>query len=272
MDGGKSSKLVGMHLHDSVIVRHQPAPGGYRLLVLEASVLAAVAIPGQFLHIRVPNLWQAALRRPFSICRVDGTLIHLLYKTVGAGTDALARLPVGTSISLLGPLGNGFPVDTGDRIPVLVGGGYGVAPLLFLATRLPRTGLLFAGGRTSADILLKDDFEALGWEVRLSTEDGSLGVKGRVTDALDAWASTANATDCELFACGPDRMLRAVGDRAAAWGCPAWLSLDKHMGCGVGACLACVQHLRQEDGSVHKVRVCRDGPVFAAKDIVWGDA
>lgn len=268
----KSRTLEPMQITEAILSRHEPAPGGYRRVVLEAPDLAAVARPGQFLHLRIPNLWQGALRRPFSICLVEDGRIHVLYKTVGAGTEALALLPAGASVNLLGPLGNGFPLEIGDRTPVLVGGGYGVAPLLFLAKRLPRKGLLFAGGRTAADILLRDEFEDLGWDVRLSTEDGSVGIRGRVTAALDAWAETADTSRCEIFACGPDGMLRAVGDRAIAWKCPGWLSLDKHMGCGVGACLACVQALRREDGTVHKGRVCRDGPVFAASEIVWEGA
>lgn len=259
-----------MHITEATITRHEPAPGGYRLIVFDAPKLATAANPGQFAHVRVPNLWQSALRRPFSLCRVEGQHVSILYKNVGVGTAALAQLPVGTKVNLLGPLGNGFPTDIGNRQPVLVGGGYGVAPLLFLATRLARMGLLFAGGRTAADILLRQEFEALGWDVRLTTEDGSLGLKGRVTDALDAWLATADAAASEWFACGPDGLLRAVGDRAMARGCRAWLSLDKHMGCGVGACLACVQTLRREDGSQHVGRVCRDGPIFEAREIVWG--
>lgn len=260
-----------MQLTEAKIVRHEPAPGGYRRIVFESPAVAAAAKPGQFIHLRVPTLWKAALRRPFSLCRIDGELVHVLYKDVGVGTAALARLPVGTAVNLLGPLGNGFPPPAAGRLPLLVGGGYGVAPLLFLATRLPRPGVLFAGGRTARDILLREEFAALGWDVRLTTEDGSLGLRGRVTDALDAWLSEPAAQESEWFACGPDGLLRAVGDRAIARGCRAWLSLDKHMGCGVGACLACVQTLRHADGSEYVARVCRDGPIFEAREIVWGE-
>jgi dihydroorotate dehydrogenase electron transfer subunit len=261
-----------MHLTDATIVRHDPASGGYRRIVFDAPRFSETARPGQFLHLRIPNLRQAALRRPFSICLVEGTSVQVLYKTVGTGTEALARLPAGMTVSLLGPLGNGFPLETGERLPVLVGGGYGVAPLLFLASRLPRRGLVFAGGRTQRDLLLQEEFAALGWEYHASTEDGSAGVRGRVTDALDAWAGAAERPQGELFACGPDGMLKAVGERAVAWNVSAWLSLDKHMGCGVGACLACVQTLRRADGSLHIARVCRDGPVFAAREVVWEGA
>ncbi len=261
-----------MQLTDAVLRDQSPAPGGYRRLVLEAPEVAGTARPGQFLHVRIPNLPSSALRRPFSICQVRADEVELLYKCVGAGTDALARLAAGTRVSLLGPLGNGFPPLPEGRRPLLVGGGYGVAPLLFLASRLPRAALLFAGGRSRSDLLLRAEFEALGWGSRWTTEDGSFGQQGRVTDALDRWHAEAGEAECRsaaLFVCGPDGLLRAVGERAVRWDCPAWLSLDKHMGCGIGACLACVQALRNPDGSTRIGRVCREGPVFEAREIVW---
>ena len=152
---------------------------------------------------------------------------------------------------------------------MLVGGGYGVAPLLFLATRLGRRGSLFVGGRTEEDVLLADEFRALGWDVRIATEDGSAGVRGRVTVAIDAALASVPAGGAEWFVCGPDGLLRAVGALAGERGETAWLSLDKHMACGVGACLACVQTLRRKDGSTWIGRVCKDGPVFESREIVW---
>jgi dihydroorotate dehydrogenase electron transfer subunit len=152
-----------------------------------------------------------------------------------------------------------------------VAGGYGVAPLYFLAVRMPQRGVLFVGGATAADILLADAFRDLGWTVQIATEDGSLGTRGWVTAPLDAWLKTnAGGNDPEFFACGPNGMLRAVGTRAATGGYPAWLSLDRHMGCGVGACLACVQRVLKE-GRETLVRVCTEGPVFAARDVLWED-
>ncbi len=259
-----------MQTEESRIVFHGPLVGDYRLMVLDAPETARTAAPGQFVHLRVPGLEETALRRPLSIHRAAEGRIHLLYKVVGRGTRALSEACAGAAVNVLGPLGRGFPLDIGDRVPLLVGGGFGVAPLLFLAERLPRAGVLFAGGRTAGDILLRDEFEALGWELRLATNDGSLGVEGFVTDAMDAWAAeTGKAAASELFACGPNGMLRAVGDRAGAWGCDAWLSLDERMVCGVGACLACVQKIRGADGGVRWGRVCKDGPVFESREIVW---
>lgn len=103
----------------------------------------------------------------------------------------------------------------------------------------------------------------------MATQDGSRGATGLVTDVLDAWVADHGDQGLELYACGPDGMLKAVGERSIAWGCKGWLSLDKHMGCGVGACLACVQEIRLPDGSTDLLRVCKDGPVFEAADIVW---
>lgn len=245
----------------------RPLAQGYSVLTLEAPAIAAEARPGQFVHVRIPTLAESRLRRPFSIYDADPASGHLfvLYKVVGLGTRHLAALPEGTTLQVLGPIGSPFPLEP-EGVPYLVGGGYGVAPLWFLATRLPRCGILFVGGRTAADILEVDRFRVAGWEVRVATQDGSLGVKGLVTDPLDA--ALAENPKAELYACGPDGMLRAVGERAIRHGIRGWLSLDKHMVCGVGACLACVQKVRTAEGE-RLARVCVDGPVFEAREIVW---
>lgn len=259
---------VQARVHSQAQVR-----GDYRLIVLECPDVAALSRPGQFVHVRVPKLDAAVLRRPFSIYAAGDALLSILYKQVGKGTAALAgRLP-GDTVDLLGPLGNGFPVPAPSVHPVLVAGGYGVAPLSFLASTLTRPGTVFIGGRSRMDILCEEDFSARGWRVEVTTEDGSVGTRGRVTNALDAWLAQAPAAQsAEAFVCGPDGLLRAVAERFIARDRPAWLSLDKHMGCGVGACLACVQRVRGVDGTAEWVRVCREGPVFAAADVIWEGA
>jgi dihydroorotate dehydrogenase electron transfer subunit len=248
-------------------IRSQEACGAHYRILTVATGAGATAQPGQFIHVRIPRLAGSVLRRPFSIYRADADHITILYKTVGVGTDALARLPAGEPVSLMGPLGNGFPEPGGDTIPVLVAGGYGVAPLWMLASRAPRTGILFVGAATAEDVLLVDAFKELGWSVEVATEDGSQGDTGLVTVSLDRWLETTTEAP-EFFACGPDGMLKAVGDRAIQRDARAWLSLDKHMGCGVGACLACVQKVRK-NGEEGWGRVCKDGPVFEAREIVW---
>ncbi len=251
------------------VKEQRPLTPDYFLLRLDAPEVAGAARPGQFVHVRVPGLDDASLRRPFSVYDAADGCLSVIYKTVGRGTAQLARLAIGDAVPVIGPLGNGFPLDNGGRAPLAVAGGYGVAPLSFLARRIGRAGVLLAGARGAADLLCLDDFQNAGWEVRVATQDGSRGARGLVTDLLDAWLAAHPGVPPEIYACGPDGMLRAVGTRASAAGARAWLSLDKHMVCGVGACLACVQRLRRPDGSEWIGRVCHDGPVFEAREIVW---
>jgi len=258
-----------MQIEKTIVRTHELVGGDYRQLVLDAPVTAGAAVPGQFVHLRVPRLDGSVLRRPFSIYRARDGRLSILYKTVGRGTRAMEHIAVGDTVDMIGPLGNGFPLEEIGNNPALVAGGYGVAPLSFLAGEVDVRGTVFIGGATDRDILCVGDFESLGWSVRITTEDGSLGEKGLVTHALDAWLGEQTGTAPVYYACGPDGMLRAVGERAVAAGHTAWLSLDKHMGCGVGACLACVQKIRDEDGSVTWKRVCKDGPIFEASVIEW---
>lgn len=264
-----------MKTEKTKIIEHSNLVGDYRLLVLDAPEISAQAVPGQFVHIRIPQLEESALRRPFSLYRAQDNTVSILYKVIGRGTAVLATAAEGSFLDVMGPFGNGFPVPSGDITPLLVAGGYGVAPLYFLATRCSQKGILFVGGATVLDILCIEEFEQVGWDVRIATMDGSLGIQGLVTDVLDAWLKENSASDDysparqEIFACGPDGMLKALGERAIDGGFNGWLSLDKHMGCGVGACLACVQKLRSEDGQGYWGRVCKDGPVFEAREIVW---
>jgi dihydroorotate dehydrogenase electron transfer subunit len=258
-----------MKIEQARVVSHIPYSGDYRLLALDCAGIAAAVQPGQFVHLHIPRLESAVLRRPFSVFKASAATITILYKRVGRGTEAMTRLAPGDALNLIGPLGNGFPLEP-KGTPVLVAGGYGVAPLCFLAERLRVKGLLFVGGAKAADVLCVEDFRRLGWGVHVATEDGALGAKGFVTAALDAWLAQRQQSDAlEFFASGPDGMLKAVGAKAMARGCRAWLSLDKHMGCGVGACLACVQKIKLDDGTTVWARVCREGPVFEARQIVW---
>jgi dihydroorotate dehydrogenase electron transfer subunit len=252
------------------VASQAPLKAGYWALELDAKAIADRACPGQFVHVRVPGLERVSLRRPFSIFGAGEGVLKLLYKTVGRGTEEMNRLRPGDEVQVIGPLGNGFPLAP-QGVPLLVAGGYGVAPLCFLAGRLACKGVALVGGRSGDDVLACEAFERLGWQVRVATQDGSLGERGLVTAPLDRELARLKAEGlaAELYACGPDGMLRAVGERAVAAGCRGWLSLDKHMVCGVGACLACVQNLRREDGSTWIGRVCHDGPIFEAREIVW---
>ena len=259
-----------MKVENANVLEHRDFGGGYNLLVLDVPAVASQVVPGQFIHLRVPRLGGAVLRRPFSVFKADDSSLSVLYKQVGRGTRAMAVIRAGEVLSIVGPLGNGFPEADPAAFPVLVAGGYGVAPLYLLASRTPAKGILFVGGRSAIDILCIDQFEALGWDVQITTEDGSLGETGLVTSALDRWMADGGSERApEFFACGPDGLLKAVGDRALAAKRPGWLSLDKHMGCAVGACLVCVQKIREDNDTVVWKRVCKDGPIFEAREIVW---
>ncbi len=241
----------------------------YLFLSLRAPRTAALARPGQFVHVRVPGLDQAALRRPFSIYDARGGILSLVYKRVGRGTEQMATLKEGARFDVIGPLGNGFPLPKPDVTPVLVAGGYGVAPLHFLARVISTPGHLFVGGRTAADILCADAFLKLNWTLHVATEDGSRGTRGRVTEVLYPWLDEHSATPVEIFSCGPDGLLKTLAQRMKETPHQTWISLDKHMMCGVGACLACVQKVVKPDGAVAQLRVCHDGPVFEARSVVW---
>ncbi len=252
------------------VLAHEDWGAGYRYLLLDAPSIAADARPGQFVHVKVPGLEASALRRPFSIFNAADGKLELLYKQVGRGTRTLASVAAGETVNVLGPLGRGFPVKA-DGVPLLVGGGFGVAPLYFLARVLlarqdaapPK---LFVGGRTKADLLALDRFAELGIEVFPATNDGSVGVQGLVTDPLDdeMIRLRGEGRAFELFACGPDPMLKAVALRATGSKSKGWISMDRHMICGVGACYACIQKTVRGNS-----RCCIEGPVFAAEDLIW---
>ena len=253
------------------VIEHAELGNGYRYLVLDAPKLASALRPGQFVHVRVPALETSALRRPFSVFDAADGRVSLLYKTVGRGTAALNAARPGETVRVLGPLGHGFP-DRCDGVALLVGGGYGVAPLHFLARRLlalgkrPSDVKLFVGGRTQGDLLALDRFAALGIGLHTATNDGSVGAKGFVTEPLDeVLAALRRAGGAfEFFVCGPDGLLKAVAERAVGTGAKGWISMDRHMVCGVGACYACIQKTVRGNS-----RCCIEGPVFAAEDIVW---
>src|SRR5512137_721980 len=154
----------------------------YFRLVVRAPQIAPLVQPGQFVHVRILPLKDALLRRPFSIFQVSGDTLSILYKTVGQGTEVLSRMRRGEELSMIGPLGHGFTVPPpAGETPLLVAGGYGMAALYLLAQRSPQKGIAFVGGRRRVDILCEAEFRTLGWDVRITTEDGSHGERGLVT-------------------------------------------------------------------------------------------
>lgn len=216
----------------------------------------AVTAPGQFVNIRLDGCF---LRRPVSVCDWDAGGLTLVFKAVGQGTEAMARLQPGAQLDLLCGLGNGFPLARCGAHPLLIGGGLGAAPLYGLAKTLrargaaPRVLLGFGSGE---EVFYEKEFRALGVETALTTVDGSAGARGLVTDALPA------ASSFDVFcACGPLPMLKAV---SAALPGPGFVSLEERMGCGFGACMGC--SIQTKSGSR---RVCKDGPVFAREELLW---
>ena len=272
------------------IVSNERDTDSYFRLVLRAPQIAPLIQPGQFAHVRVLPLKDALLRRPFSIFQVSGDTFSILYKTVGKGTDALARMGAGEELSVIAPLGHGFTVPKrGGETPLLVAGGYGMAAMYLLAQRSPQKGIVFVGGRRRVDILCEKEFQALGWDVRVTTEDGSHGEKGLVTQPLLAelrssrgneaqikkskkgqslLTSAATCRKMKIFACGPTPMLKAVGKIAEEFNVPAELSMDEHMCCGVGVCLTCVIPVKTGDGWEYQ-RTCTEGPVFDSRQVMW---
>lgn len=233
------------------------APGFFRF-DLECPKLAEKASAGQFVHIRVPGF---TLRRPISIAKIlpgkEG--LSLVFEVRGDGTKELSRLREGDLLDLMGPLGHGFTLLAPDAKAVFAGGGIGLPPLLEAASHYRRPTVL-AGFRTAAAVILKEDFEAIGADFRLSTDDGTAGEAGTVLPLLDRRLAEEKADI--LYACGPVPMLRAVRDLALERGIRCELSLEERMGCGVGACLVCA--CKTADGMK---QVCKDGPVFPAEEV-----
>ena len=281
------------------VLEHRKIRGDCRVITFASPRIAPVVRPGQFVNLRVEGFADRVLRRPFSVFKAGEKKITILYKIVGAGTALMARLRPGDTASLIGPLGNGYPRPDAGALPVLVAGGYGAAALYLLAERARQKGIIFIGGRSARDILCAADFRQLGWKVFVATEDGSLGRKGMVTDILVKYLGNTKmvgrehlappdkngnggagthapylGTKPEIYSCGPMGMLKAVSRLAVSGGWKAWLSLDRHMGCGVGACLACVQKVRVPGARSGEkgwkwARICTEGPVFECREIIW---
>jgi dihydroorotate dehydrogenase electron transfer subunit len=254
----------------------------YYKMGIDCPEIASRAAPGQFIMIRVSYQLDPLLRRPFVIHRIQRTntgsysQVEILYKVVGKGTEIMSEMKKGDGIDLLGPLGNGYRIDSNIRTAILVGGGIGVAPLLSLAENIIsqcsrlKSLLLLLGGKGRDDVLCVEEFEKLGVEVRVATEDGSLGHRGVVVDLLlDCLKSRDYSTDsfAHCFACGPDTMLKEVSKIITKKGISCQISLEDRMACAVGACLGCVVKTKA-GGDVYK-KVCKDGPVFDSNEIIW---
>lgn len=246
-----------------IISQQEIAPNIYDMW-LETD-LAGQAGAGQFLCI-YPRNAATLLPRPISICQVseDRSALRIVYRIAGQGTAEFASYRKGETAAVLGILGNGFPLEgTAGKKVFLMGGGIGIPPMLQLARELDTDKQIVVGYRDS-HLFLKEDLEKYG-RVYVATEDGSAGTKGNIMDAVRENGLEAGL----IFACGPMPMLRAVKQYAAEQRIKAYISLEEHMACGVGACLGCVVKTREKDhhSHVHNARICTDGPVFDAEEV-----
>ena len=207
-------------------------------------------LPGQFVNIRVEGQF---LRRPISVCNITDGVLTIIYKVVGVGTEAMSQLPIGTQLDVLTVLGNGYDLSKAGDNPLLVGGGVGVPPMYMLARQLREMGKtvrVILGFNTQDEVFYEEEFRAIGCDVTVTTVDGSHGVKGFVTNALDGQQSY-------YYTCGPLPMIKALLQAAGTHG---EVSMEERMGCGFGACMGCTIQTTQGPK-----RVCKEGPVFPAE-------
>ena len=249
----------------STVIEQKMIADGICSMWLDAKEVAVQAKPGQFISV-YSNDKSRVLPRPISICEIDrekGTL-RIVYRVVGKGTEEFSKAEAGDSFEILGPLGNGFPIEEAKGKKVLmIGGGIGVPPMLQTAKEIEGEAIIVSG-YLNQDLFLKEELESAG-TLFIATEDDSVGTKGNVVDAI-----RENQIEADMmFACGPKPMLRALKNYALEKGIPCWISMEEKMACGVGACLACVCQSKDVDSHshVHNKRICKDGPVFLSTEV-----
>jgi len=234
--------------------------------IIYATKIAKKVDPGQFVNVKISPDPGPLLRRPFSVHKIKGPSIKILYEVVGRATRILSEKKAGEYLDLIGPLGKGFSIIN-SRISIIVAGGIGVAPLVFLAEKIKKgKTLVLIGAKTKDQILCEKDFRGLGCEVKIATNDGSKGFQGKVTELLEQILHARRYTldSIAIYACGPRPMLEAISYISGEYHIAAQISLEEHMACGFGACFGCV--INTKEGFQ---RVCKEGPVFAADQILW---
>lgn len=230
-----------------------------------APEIADGARPGQFVQVDCGK--DTSLRRPISISNFDGERLTLCYDVRGKGTLAMAEMKAGEKIDLLGPIGHGFDIPQ-DGSVLLVGGGIGIYPLIKPAALLGGRAKALLGFRTASLVNEIDAFTAQGAEALVCTDDGSYGLHGFVTSLLEE--ELKGSSDVSVLICGPTPMMKAAAAVCEKYGASAQVSLEERMGCGLGACLACVCRIKLREGDGERMaRVCVDGPVFDARDVIW---
>ena len=259
-----------MRYFEAEILENRDLGGDYFVLVLGGCPSLAEARPGQFVMLRGDWGRDPLLPRAFSLLSVgSGGTAQVLAKTVGRGTDLLQRSMPGAIVSILGPLGSSFPAPSPEFVDLLVAGGVGLPPMFMQAARASGEGLvdrceMLYGGRGSRDLVLLPEMRAMGLEVHLTTEDGTMGRQGLVTAALEARLAHHGKRSVRIMGCGPNAMLWAVGRIARDRGLPCFISLEEQMACGIGVCLGCAIPARSRPFRY----VCSNGPVFDAADVL----
>ena len=257
--------MAKLKMTASVVSQAQLAEGIYDLR-LKAPEIASQAAAGQFVSVYSKD-GSRLLPRPISLCGIDKEAgqLRLVYRVAGAGTEEFSALKAGDTVDILGPLGNGFPVEKAEGKRVfLMGGGIGVPPILELAKEMNCAEKQIVVGYRDCHTFLREEFEAAG-TLYISTEDGSVGTKGNVMDAIREKKLQADM----IYACGPTPMLRAIKQYAEENNMECYISLEERMACGIGACLACVCKSREKDAhsNVNNKRICKDGPVFLSTEV-----
>ena len=227
---------------------------------LKNAALAAITQPGQFVQVLVPS---KTLRRPISVCDVKGDTIRLVFEIRGEGTALLAQMKVGDTINIIAPLGHGFTLDPAKKM-VFIGGGIGVPPMLYSAGQCGENAVVINGFRNKDAVILEEDFRKVVGQLIITTDDGSYGIHGFVTQPLAEMIQSAD----KICACGPMPMLKNIAKMAQEYHVPCEVSLEQRMACGVGACLGCAVAVK-EDGRVIYKHVCKDGPVFSSEAVAW---
>ena len=236
------------------LVKNEKIASNTYLSVLEGDV-SDITASGQFVNIKLDGFY---LRRPISVCNVEGDQLTIIYKAVGAGTEKMANTAVGAEWLVLTGLGNGYDLSKSGDKPLLIGGGAGVPPMYYLARKLVAEGkrpTVILGFGKADEVFFKEEFEALGLTVLVTTVDGSYGIKGFVTDAM------AGLDYTYFYTCGPEPMLKAIYDKTETGG---QFSFEERMGCGFGACMGCTCKTKYGNK-----RICRDGPVLEKEEIIW---
>ena len=218
--------------------------------------ISAITAPGQFINIALEGMY---LRRPISVCDIENGVLTIIYKTVGRGTEAMSSMVPGTQLDVLTGLGNGYDLSKCPGTPLVIGGGAGVPPMYLLTKKLLASGFtpkVLLGFNTADEIFYVEKFKALGVDVFVATADGSVGVKGFVTDLIPLAGEYSY-----FFTCGPEPMLKAIYNSTATSG---QMSFEERMGCGFGACMGCSCETKYGNK-----RICRDGPVLEKEEIIW---